>query len=200
MHAGPRSWISSIRLIFTLRDEPHGKASWKACETVARVGRKGSIVSSYFITYPRVPRKIRTEEGVTVIHIKQTRKLPLLFWCQRWKGTQNDSWLEIHHTPYFVALLSSHALLPPSFTDVCLILSVDSGRVFMSSDHILQCIESFHKCYLWGTWLIVQVFPVHLNCVPASMHSASEVKVCLWWVHPAKRGIRTLNLYRFELF
>lgn len=128
-----------------------------------------------------------------VIHIKQGRNFPLLF--RRWTltGDTERRWLEIHRTPYFVSLHLSSPFIPrPS----CLILSVDSGRVVMSSNHILQCVKSLHQWVL----PVRNVTGSLCNCVPVRVRGVNEVKVCLWWVHPAKRGICTLNLYRFELF
>lgn len=94
----------------------------------------------------------------------------------------------------FLFILSS-----PAFLSVCLILSVDSGRVVKSRNHTYIVLSHYTSVTCEGrNWEFR--FSCLFNFVPVSMHSVNEVKVCLWWVHPAKRGIHTLNLYRFELF
>lgn len=89
-----------------------GRPHWRP-ETVADMKRKKiNLVSSYFITFPSIPRKEKTVEGVIVIHINSAES----FCC--------DSRLEIHHSPYVVSLELPLPFIFSSsaFSNVCLLL------------------------------------------------------------------------------
>ncbi len=143
-----------------------------------------SIVSSYFITYPRVPWKNRTEEGATVIHIEQARKLPSLFLCWTLKGnrTTGDRRFTVH------LILSVSFLLVVSLP-LPFLMSASSSQ--LTQVELSWAVTTSYSVLSHYTSVICEErdWEFSFNSVPESMHGVSEVKVCLWRVHPAKRGI-----------
>lgn len=178
----PRSWIGSLDWYLHWKRRPQGKASLKVYETVADIKQKKHRV---FMFHPISQSPVEKQDSGRC-HTVRVR-------C--WKATQIDSWFTIHLT--LSHSISSHTFTPPpTFWSVCLILSVDSGRVVMSSNHILQRIQLLLVRSDWEFRFFLSLELLSLRACTA----VNEVKVCLWRVRPAKRGIRTLNLYRFELF
>lgn len=181
----PRSWIGSLDWYLHWKTRPQGKASLKVYETVANIKQKKHRV---FMFLPMSQSPVEKQDGgrchaVLVWDVERQHRL-----TADWRFTIH---LTLSHS------ISSHTFTPPpTFWSVCLILSVDSGRVVMSSSHILRRIQVLREERDWEFRFFLSFGLLSLRACTA----VNEVKVCLWWVRPAKRGIRTLNLYRFELF
>lgn len=116
---------------------------------------------------------------------------------QRPTGNQDrrpdTGWQLAGHSPYTLSLLPASVFIPPSVSGV----SVDSGRVAVSSNHIIRCFNS-------GTVRNRAAFSPSSNC-----RSCGRVwrywGQSLWRVHPAKSGIHTYcdilkHLYPFVYF
>ena len=134
----PRSWISSSDWYLHWKTGHEGTVQAEGLQRLLLMLRRGNILSSYFITYPRVPRKNRAADGVRVKHIlNRAGRLRCYSCIRRRKATQDDSWLEIHHTHLITLSLSISSLLQPP---------ASSSQQTQVGAVILQCVKSLDKC------------------------------------------------------